>query len=116
MNQFQVQVYEQLDKLDEYLSSKNQSERLLLGTLVGIVLAGIVYFILFDLSTNIKLNKNDIYNEILTKVTEEQDYINSMENGGFYALEQRIRTSQEEIAQANSELELLKKLREVEKQ
>ncbi|RDU57449.1 hypothetical protein [Helicobacter sp. MIT 99-5507] len=112
MNQFQVQVYEQLDKLDEYLSSKNQSERLLLGTLVGIALAGIVYFILFDLSTNIKLNKNDIYNEILTKVTEEQGYIDSMENGGFYALEQRIRTSQEEIAQANSELELLKKLRE----
>ena len=112
MNQFQVQVYEQLDKLDDYLSSKNQSERLLLGALVGIVLAGIIYFLLFDLSAAMNLNKNNAYNEILTKVTQEQDYIDSMENGGFYALEQKIRTSQEEIAQANSELDLLNKLRE----
>lgn len=112
MNQFQVQVYEQLDKLDGYLSSKNHSERLLLGVLVGIVLAGIVYFLLFDLSTNMKLNKNDMYNEIFAKATQEQDYIDTMENGGFHALEQKIRASQEEITQANSELELLKKLRE----
>ena len=112
MNQFQMQVYEQLDKLDEYLAGKNQSERLLLGVVVGIVLAGIIYFLLFDLSAGSKIYKNDMYNEILTKVTQEQDYIDSMDNGGFYALEQKIRTSQEDITQANSELDLLKELRE----
>ena len=36
MNNFQAQIYEQLDKLDEYLVSKHQSERLLLGVIVGV--------------------------------------------------------------------------------
>lgn len=112
MNNFQAQIYEQLDKLDEYLVSKNQSERLLLGVIVGVALAGIVYFLLFDLSNNSKLNSNDIYNDIHNKITEEQTYIDTMENGGFLALEQKIRASQEEITQAKNDLNLLNKLRE----
>lgn len=112
MNNFQSRVYEQLDKLDEYLVGKNQSERLLLGVLVGIVLAGIIYFLFFDMSTNYKLDENNIYNEIYDKVSQEQGYIDRMENGGFLALEQKIRSSQEEIVQAKSDLDLLKKLRE----
>lgn len=112
MNNFQVQVYEQLDKLDDYLSDKNQSERLLLGLIVGIVLAAIVYFLLFDLSTNIKLNKSDTYSDIEGKITQEKDYINSMENGGFLTLEQKIRGVQNEISQAQSNLKILEGLRD----
>lgn len=111
MNNFQTQIYEQLDKLDEYLVGKNQSERVLLGVIVGIVLAGIVYFLLFDLSTEYKLNSNDEYNEIHNKVTQEQSYIEHMENGGFSELQQNIKTSQEEITQAKNDLELLEKLK-----
>ncbi|RAX52052.1 hypothetical protein CCY99_07835 [Helicobacter sp. 16-1353] len=112
MNNFQTQVYEQLDKLDDYLSSKNQSERILFGLIVGIVLAAIVYFLLFDLSNNFKLNKQDMYNEIESKVTQEQAYIDSMENGGFLALEQRIRAVQNEITQAQGDLKILQGLRD----
>lgn len=112
MNNFQAQIYEQLDKLDDYLVNKNQSERLLFGLIIGVVLAAIVYFLLFDLSNNFKLDKHAMYSEIEGKVSQEQEYIDSMENGGFLALEQRTRAVQNEIAQAQSDLKILQGLRD----
>ncbi len=94
MSSFQTQIYEQLDKLDDYLVNKNQSERLLFGVVAGIVLAVVIYFTLFDLSDNFKTDSESSYNTINGKLTAEQNYIDSMENGGFLNLEQQIRRIQ----------------------
>lgn len=111
MNNFQEEIYAKLDKLDDYLSVKNQSERLMYGVVIGILLAALVYFLLFDLSDEYKLNASDSYNEIVAKVNHEQEYIDSMENGGFLSLEQRTRAAQSEISQSQDNLKVLEGLR-----
>lgn len=107
MSNFQKQIYEQLDKLDDYLSGKNPSERMAYGLICGIVLAVIVYFLFFDLSANYKGEKEIAYNEINTKVIEENEYIDSMENGGFQTLERQISGINTSIEQARADLSKL---------
>lgn len=112
MSEFQKQIYEQLDKLDDFLGPKNQSERMVYGLIVGVLFAAIVYFAFFDLSSNYKAEKEYAYNDILGKVQAERDYIESMENGGFLALEQQIRSARSSVEQANANLQTLEGYRD----
>lgn len=107
MNSFQTQIYEQLDKLDDYLADKNQSERALFGVIIGAVLAALMYFGVYDLVANYRYGYEMTYNDINDKLTQEKDYINSMDNGGFLALEQQINTINEQIVLAQNTLKRL---------
>lgn len=106
----QVQIYEQLDKLDDFLIGKSNIEKSLLGTLIGSVLAVAVYFSLFDISNDLKLSSQDSYSEINNKVVQEEAYIATMENGGLSVLEQRTRVIQNEISKVENTFQLLGKL------
>ena len=110
MNSFQTQIYEQLDKLDDYLVDKNPSERALFGLIAGAVLAGLVYFGVYDLVDGYKSGYEMAYNDIASKTAQEQDYINSMDNGGFLSLEQQISSTTEQISQAQATLKRLNSL------
>lgn len=110
MNEFKTKLYEQLDKLDEHLATKNNSEKLLLGIVAGAGLAALVYFVFFDLSNNMKLDSEGVYDEIYSKVAQEEEYINSMDSGGFMSLEQSIREVQSGIASSKETLGILEKL------
>ena len=110
MNSFQTQIYEQLDKLDDYLADKTPSERALYGLIAGAVLAGLVYFGLYDMAEGYKSGYEMTYNDISSKSAQEQDYINSMDNGGFLQLEQQISSINEQINQAQATLKRLNAL------
>lgn len=110
MNSFQTQIYEQLDKLDDYLADKSSSERALYGLIAGAVLAGLVYFGVYDMAEGYKSGYEMTYNDISSKSAQEQDYINSMDNGGFLQLEQQISSINEQINQAQATLKRLNAL------
>lgn len=110
MNSFQTQIYEQLDKLDDYLADKSSSERALYGLIAGAVLAGLVYFGVYDMAEGYKSGYEMTYNDISSKSAQEQDYINSMDNGGFLQLEQQISSVNEQINQAQATLKRLNAL------
>lgn len=110
MNSFQTQIYEQLDKLDDYLADKSSSERALYGLIAGAVLAGLVYFGVYDMAEGYKSGYEMSYNDISSKSAQEQDYINSMDNGGFLQLEQQISSTNEQINQAQATLKRLNAL------
>lgn len=110
MNSFQTQIYEQLDKLDDYLADKTPSERSLYGLIAGAVLAALVYFGVYDLAEGYKSGYEMTYNDISSKSAQEQDYISSMDNGGFLQLEQQISSANEQISQAQVTLKRLNAL------
>lgn len=110
MNSFQTQIYEQLDKLDDYLADKTPSERSLYGLIAGAVLAALVYFGVYDLVNGYRSGYEMAYNDISSKTTQERDYINSMDNGGFLSLEQQINSANEQINQAQVTLKRLNAL------
>lgn len=110
MNSFQTQIYEQLDKLDDYLADKTPSERSLYGLIAGAVLAALVYFGVYDLVNGYRSGYEMAYNDISSKTTQERDYINSMDNGGFLSLEQQINSANEQINQAQVTLKRLNSL------
>ncbi|RDU65220.1 hypothetical protein [Helicobacter sp. MIT 14-3879] len=110
MSSFQTQIYEQLDKLDDYLVDKNPSERVAFGLLIGIVIAAVLYFAFYDLSSGYKFSYEGIYNDINSKLQQETEYIDSMDNGGFISLEQQINSSQKDISQAQENLKYLQGL------
>lgn len=107
MNSFQTQIYEQLDKLDDYLADKNPTERALFGFIMGAALAALMYFGVYDLVAGYRGEYEGMYNDINGKVMQERDYISSMDNGGFLALEQQISNINEQITQAQSMLKRL---------
>lgn len=107
MSSFQTQIYEQLDKLDDYLADKNQTERALFGFIVGAVIAALLYFGIYDLVNNYRYEYEGAFNDINGKVIQEKEYISSMDNGGFLALEQQISTINEQIIQAQNTLKRL---------
>ncbi|MGX3011953.1 hypothetical protein ACWIUD_10440 [Helicobacter sp. 23-1044] len=107
MNQLQTQFYEQLDKLDDYLADKNSSERALFGLIVGAAIAAALYFGVYDMASEYRAGYEYSHNDISTKVAEERDYINSMDSGGFLALEQQISSTNEQIVQAQGTLKRL---------
>lgn len=110
MSSFQTQIYEQLDKLDDYLADKTPSERSLYGLIAGAVLAALVYFGVYDLVEGYKSGYEMAYNDISSKSAQEQDYINTMDNGGFLHLEQQISSANEQINQAQVTLKRLNAL------
>ncbi|MDE6885498.1 MAG: hypothetical protein K2P17_00425 [Helicobacteraceae bacterium] len=110
MSSFQAQVYEQLDKLDERLVNKSKSERQIYGLFVGIVLALIIYLLCYDLSSGYKMNSEGRFNDINSKISAEREYIDSMDNGGFLALNQQISKIQDDITQTQEHLKYLQGL------
>lgn len=110
MSGMQTQIYEQLDKLDNFLADKSSSERLAYGLVVGIVIAVLVYFALFDLSSGYEEQYKGSHDDIASKLQQENDYINSMDNGGFASLEQQINKAKKDITQAQDNLKYLKGL------
>ena len=110
MSSFKSQIYEKLDQLDDFLVTKNSSERVLIGFVSGIAIAAVIYFGLFDISNEWKLNLEGTYNEINEKISKEDEYIDSMENGGFSVLEQQARNIQIDISKAQEILDSLHKL------
>lgn len=110
MSGFQTQVYEQLDKLDDYLADKNSSERAAFGLIVGIAIAALIYFALYDLSVGYEMEYEAYHNDVSAKLQQENDYISSMDNGGFVSLEQQINNTKKDINQAQENLKYLQGL------
>lgn len=110
MSNFKSQIYEKLDQLDDFLVTKNSSERVLIGFVAGVIIAALIYFGLFDLSNELKLKLEGIHNEVNDKILKEEEYIDSMENGGFSVLEQQVRNTQIDVSKAQEILHSLHKL------
>ena len=107
MNQLQTQLYEQLDKLDDYLVDKSPNERALFGVICGIAIIALMYFGVYDLVAGYKYEYQGIHDEISGKIVKERDYISSMDNGGFMALEQQITTLNDGISQSQNTIKRL---------
>lgn len=110
MSNFKSQIYEKLDQLDDFLVTKNSSERILIGFVAGVVIAALIYFGLFDISNELKLKLEGMHNEVNDKISKEEEYIDSMENGGFSVLEQQVRNIQIDVSKAQEILHSLHKL------
>lgn len=110
MSNFKSQIYDKLDQLDEFLVAKNSSERILIGFVAGIAIAAVIYFGLFDISNDLKFKLEGIHNEVNDKILKEEEYIDSMENGGFSVLEQQVRNIQVDVSKAQEILDSLHKL------
>lgn len=107
MNQLQTQLYEQLDKLDEYLIDKSPNERALFGVICGIAIIALMYFGVYDLVSGYRYEYQGIHDEISGKIVKERDYINSMDNGGFMSLEQQITALNDGISQSQNTIKRL---------
>ncbi len=110
MNQLQEQFYEQLDKLDAYLSDKSPSERTLFGFICGAGIIAAMYFGLYGMVDEYKMQYEGVFNEIYGKTSTEKDYISSMDNGGFLTLEQQIGNLNDGIAQSQNTIKRLNML------
>lgn len=110
MNELQTQFYEQLDKLDDYLAEKSPSERTTYGFIAGAVIAGLMYFLVYDMASNYKYEYESIHNDISGKLNTERDYISSMDNGGFLQLEQQIASINDGITLAQNTIKRLNTL------
>lgn len=110
MSNFKTQINEKLDQLDDFLVTKNNSERVLIGFVAGIIIASLIYFGLFDISNNLKLKLEQIYDGVNGEILKEEEYIDSMENGGFSVLEQQVRNTQVDVSKAQEILDSLHKL------
>lgn len=110
MSSFKSQIYEKLDQLDDFLVTKNSSERVLIGFVAGIAIAALIYLGLFDISNELKFKLEGIHNEVNDKISKEEEYIDSMENGGFSVLEQQVRNIQVDVSKAQEILNSLHKL------
>ena len=107
MNQLQTQLYEQLDKLDEYLIDKSPNERALFGVICGIAIIALMYFGVYDLVSGYRYEYQGIHDEISGKIVKERDYISSMDNGGFMSLEQQITALNDGISQSQNTIKRL---------
>ena len=107
MNQLQTQLYEQLYKLDDYLVDKSPNERALFGVICGIAIIALMYFGVYDLVAGYKYEYQGIHDEISGKIVKERDYISSMDNGGFMALEQQITALNDGISQSQNTIKRL---------
>lgn len=107
MNQLQTQLYEQLDKLDDYLVDKSPNERALFGVICGVAIIALMYFGVYDLVSGYRYEYQGIHDEISGKIVKERDYINSMDNGGFMSLEQQITALNDGISQSQNTIKRL---------
>ena len=110
MNQLQQQFYQQLDKLDSVLVDKSPNERAIFGFLCGVGIIALMYFGVYDFISGYKYEYQGIHDEISGKISKERDYISSMDNGGFLALEQQISSLNDGISQSQETIKHLNAL------
>ncbi len=110
MNQLQEQFYEQLDKLDAYLADKSPSERSIFGVICGVGIIAAMYFSVYGIIDEYRMQYEGAFNEIYGKTSTEKDYISSMDNGGFLTLEQQIGNLNDGITQSQNTIKRLNML------
>lgn len=97
-----------LDKIDNYLSFKTQSETSLIFAGSFILIAFLSYLILFDPSEEYSNEAQDRYNQITAKLDATQAYINSISKNGDDNYE--IKQQQNKLAKTKEDLEEAKKV------
>lgn len=97
-----------LDKIDNYLSFKTQSETSLIFAGSFVLIAFLSYLMLFDPSEQYNNEAQDRYNQITAKLDATQAYINSISKNGDDNYE--IKQQQNRLAKTKESLEEAKKV------